>query len=135
MDLCNIVAYKGNLKCGSKAVQTSLIAYGNRQWKEHELIKSGGTLSAIKSLKTAWLENCLDETNIAVFLDTDSLGTNLEKYGPTKSGRKGGSANLSNPTEVDLIVDIVTGLRTACRFDLKDVGIITHYRFVITSCA
>ena len=135
--LVNVVAYKGALKCGNLQVQKGLIVYGGGEegWKEHQLVKFGGTLAGIRGFKPDWLLNALLETNVATFLNTDSLGVDLEVYiargGAKQEGggaRKSGNGNVVNPTEIDIVKELVRGLSEACSFDLKEVGIISHYR-------
>jgi len=132
VSLCNIIAYKGALRCGNTMAAKGLIEYGEG-WRETELVKSGGALAVVSGLKCDWLMACLAEDNVARFIDTDGLGTDLESYGRTKSGRKGGTSNIMNGTEINLIVDIVKALQGACQVDLKDVGIISHYRSQVRS--
>jgi DNA replication ATP-dependent helicase Dna2 len=129
--LCNIIAYEGALKCGNEQVRTGIITYGDgkKGWVQREPVKSGGLMATIHGLKKDWLATCLKEENVVTFLDTDNLGLDLEKFGANNSGRKQrGTSNLVNPTETELVRGIVKALHESCEFDLKDVGVISHYR-------
>lgn len=122
-DICalsNDIAYGGKLQCANERVATRQIHLRNFP----------GCISA--SPHASWLTRLLAPSNVAVFLDTDSIGkrhpeeikSTLERSTGSSRREKGAIVNDAEAALVSLIVESATtsGLEPAC------IGVMSPFR-------
>jgi len=99
MNVCNELIYQNQLKCGNDLVASSSLELPTPE--RLELLRGDNMDGVELPPSTGWLEDVLSPPRRVVFLDTDSV---------RKGGEKESLANLTNPTEIRLVCQLVTGL-------------------------
>ena len=109
--LSNIVAYKGDLKCG------------NDQIRNQKLILSdmSSSLQSTNLVDRHWITQAINPDQPVIFLDTDSSGW-LEL-----DGKRKGAGGPINHTEASIVQKLVLAL-SSCGIENSDIGVITPFR-------
>jgi len=109
--LSNIVAYKGDLKCGNDQIRNQKLILSD--------ISSG--LQATNLVDRHWITQAINPDQPVIFLDTDSSGW-LEL-----DGKRKGAGGPINHTEASIVQKLVLAL-PSCGIDNSDIGVITPFR-------
>mmetsp|Transcript_10002 Transcript_10002/g.18753 ORF Transcript_10002/g.18753 Transcript_10002/m.18753 type:complete len:410 (-) Transcript_10002:367-1596(-) len=121
-DICllsNLLVYKGALKCADDDVRKSKLSLPGFPSILKSIIKPG-------IIGVGWLLAVLNPNKHVVFVNTDTMGRNLESCVRNKeSGNAGGG--VINNKEIDIAKVIVHGL-LICGLDAASIGIISPYR-------
>jgi Superfamily I DNA and RNA helicases and helicase subunits len=121
-DICllpNILVYRGALKCADDTVRKSKLSLPGYPLKLKTIIKPG-------SNGVGWLLPVLNPNKNVVFVNTDSMGQNLESSVRNRDrSNKGGG--VVNEKEIELAKVIVHGL-LICGMGAASIGIISPYR-------
>lgn len=139
--LCNDIAYGGNLRCANEIIETSLLSLPGfpSAILKRSLIDSIG----------CWMTEVIDPSRPVVFVDTDSITSRTPFNGnsqsvmtpPTLEGAhpnsitsslerttgKKGKGNVVNDTEAVLVLQIVHGL-LECGMETSQIGVICPFR-------
>jgi len=125
-DICllpNLLVYQGSLKCANDNVRKSKLTLSGYPLNLKRIIKPGYN-------GVGWLLPVLNPNKIVVFVNTDSMGRNLEssaKNRDSKSSSISASGGLINDYEVEITKIVVHGL-LICGLDASSIGIISPYR-------
>jgi len=112
MSVCNSLVYEDQLRCGDEGVAGATLVVPHP-----ERFAALRAPVPPEDADPAWLEQCLDPQRAVVFLDTDGIGPDpledgLVPFGASDRDRDCPS-NLTNPTEVRLVGQLVTALVVA----------------------
>ena len=131
--LCNDIAYGGNLRCANEVVEKSLLSLPGFP---SAIIKR----SLIDSI-ACWMTEVIDPSRPVIFVDTDSIKSRTILTPPPLEGAhsnsitsglerttgKKGKGNVVNDTEAVLVLQIVHGL-LVCGMEPYQIGVICPFR-------
>ena len=112
MSVCNALVYEGQLKCGDDGVAGATLVVPHPE-------RFAALRSAVppEEVDPSWLERCLEPQRAVVFLDTDGISPDPLEDGLVPLGASDRDcdcpSNLTNPTEVRLVGQLVTALVVA----------------------
>lgn len=112
MSVCNTLVYEDQLKCGDEGVAGATLVVPHPE-------RFAALRSAVppEEADPSWLERCLEPQRAVVFLDTDGVSPDPLEDGLVPLGASDRDrdcpSNLTNPTEVRLVGQLVTALVVA----------------------
>ena len=122
--LCNLVVYKGRLKCANDDVSSKKLLLPSFPRVLRNMIRDNSTVGL------GWLLPVLNPVKPVVFINTDLIGSDSNgafiglEISQGKSREGGG---IINKEEAELTSLIVNGLQI-CGLEAKSIGVICPYR-------